>query len=133
MLLFGLVTLLEMNLLRLVRRYYPADAWQGVLKPERVAIATRLWQNSQARNEATDLTDYLQFCDKRDLVLHNAELLHLLGLKSKRSGEWFLKNTEQLRNRLAHAQHLVSGSSWLELISLVAEIEALLRRCEDIE
>lgn len=133
MLLFGLVTLLEMNLLRLVRLYYPQDTWQPILKPERLEVAQRLWRESQARNEATDLLDYLQFCDKRELVLQQPELLLQLGLKSKRFGERFLKSAEQLRNRLAHAQNLVSGSSWIELISLAEAIEALLIRCEDVE
>ncbi|KAF3890672.1 MULTISPECIES: CBS domain-containing protein [Nostocales] len=133
MLLFGLLTLLEMNLLRLVRRYYSQDSWQKVLKSERVEIARRLWQESQERNEATDLLDYIQFCDKRELVLQQPELLKQLGLKSKRSGERFLKSAEHLRNRLAHAQDLVSGSSWTELISLAEAMEQLLVRCEDIE
>ncbi|RCJ18178.1 hypothetical protein A6770_06270 [Nostoc minutum NIES-26] len=133
MLLFGLVTLLEMNLLRLVRIYYPQDSWQKVLKPERLEVAQRLWQESQQRNEAMDLLDYLQFCDKRELVLNQAELLQQLELKSKRFGERFLKSAEQLRNRLAHAQNLVSGSSWTELISLAEAMEKLLIRCEEIE
>lgn len=133
MLLFGLVTLLEMNLLRLVRLYYPQDSWQNFLKPERLEVARRLWKESQERNEATDLLDYLQFCDKRELVLHQPELLQQLELKSKRSGEKFLKSAEQLRNRLAHAQSLVSGSSWSDLISLAAGMEKLLVRCEEIE
>ena len=133
MLLFGLLTLLEMNLLRLVQRYYLSDSWQQVLKPERLELAQRLWQESQERNEATDLLDYLQFSDKRELILHQPELLQMLGLKSKRSGERLLKSAEQLRNRLAHAQDLVSGSSWKELISLAEAIERLLIRCEEIE
>lgn len=133
MLLFGLFTLLEMNLLRLVRLYYPHDTWQKFLKPERVEIAQRLWRESQERNEATDLLDYLQFCDKRELVLHHPELLQQLELKSKRAGERFLKAAEQLRNRLAHAQNLASGSSWKDLISLAAQMEKLLIRCEEIE
>jgi hypothetical protein len=133
MLLFGLVTLLEMNLLRLVRLYYPQDSWQKFLKHERLEIAKQLWQKSQARNEATDLLDYLQFSDKRELVLNQPDLLEQLRLKSKRSGERFLKAAEQLRNRLAHAQDLVNGSSWSELISLAAQIETLLIRCEEIE
>jgi hypothetical protein len=61
MLLFGLVTLLEMNLLRLVRLYYPQYSWQKVLKPDRLEAANKLWHESQQRNEATDLLDYLQF------------------------------------------------------------------------
>jgi hypothetical protein len=133
MLLFGLVTLLEMNLLRLVRLYYPQDSWQKVLKPERLQVAQRLWRESQERNEATDLLDYLQFCDKRELVLNQPELLEQLELKSKRFGERFLKSAEQLRNRLAHAQNLVSGSSWTDLISLAEAMETLLIRCEEIE
>ncbi|MBD2440379.1 hypothetical protein [Nostoc sp. FACHB-110] len=133
MLLFGLVTLLEMNLLRLVRLYYPQDSWQKFLKAERLEIAKRLWRESQERNEATDLLDYLQFCDKRELVLHQPALLEQLELKSKRSGEKFLKSAEQLRNRLAHAQNLVTGSSWQDLISLAEAMETLLIRCEEIE
>ncbi|MBD2446211.1 hypothetical protein H6G76_03370 [Nostoc sp. FACHB-152] len=133
MLLFGLVTLLEMNLLRLVRLYYPQDSWQKCLKPERLEIAKRLWRESQERNEATDLLDYLQFCDKRELVLNQPELLEQLELKSKRFGEKFLKSAEQLRNRLAHAQNLVTGSSWKDLISLAEAMETLLIRCEEIE
>ncbi|MBD2694010.1 hypothetical protein [Anabaena catenula] len=133
MLLFGLVTLLEMNLLRLVRLYYPQDSWQKVLKPDRLEAAQKLWRESQERNEATDLLDYLQFCDKRELVLNQPELFQQLELKSKRFGERFLKSAEHLRNRLAHAQSLVSGSSWKDLISLAEDMERLLVRCEEIE
>jgi hypothetical protein len=133
MLLFSLVTLLEMNLLRLIRLYYPQDAWKEVLKPDRLEAAQKLWRESRERNEATDLLDYLQFCDKRELILNQPELFQKLGLNSKRSGEKFLKSAEHLRNRLAHAQSLVSGSSWQELISLAEAIEKLLIYCEQVE
>jgi len=133
MLLFGLVTLLEMNLLRLVRLYYLQDTWREVLKSDRWEAAQKLWRESQQRNEATDLLDYLQFCDKRDLILHQPELIQKLGIKSKRSGERLLKSAEHLRNRLAHAQDLVSGSSWTDLISLAQDMEKLLISCEEVE
>lgn len=133
MLLFGLVTLLEMNLLRLVRIYYPHDTWQPLLKKERLIAAKHLWDQGRARNEAIDLVDYLQFCDKRDLILASTEIVERLGLKSKRYGERFLKAAEALRNKLAHAQDLVGGSSWPEVIFLAQEIEGLLQRCEEIE
>jgi hypothetical protein len=121
-----------MNLLRLVRNYYAQDSWQQALKPERLQAAQKLWRESQARNEATELLDYLQFCDKRDLVLQHPELFEQLGLKSRRFAERFFKNAEQLRNRLAHAQDLVNGSSWTELISLAGGMEQLLIQCEQI-
>jgi hypothetical protein len=131
MLLFSLVTLLEMNLLRLIRHHYEDHHWQQILKTERLNLARKYWQESQARNEATDLLDYLQFCDKRDLVLAHPQLLQKLGLPSKRHSDRLLKEAEQLRNRLAHAQDLVSGSSWQELISLAGAIEQVLICCEE--
>ncbi|MFB2922181.1 MULTISPECIES: CBS domain-containing protein [Aerosakkonema] len=133
MLLFGLVTLLEMQILRLVRIYYPNDSWQPFVKSDRVALAKKLWHDRQAKNEAMNLTDYLQFSDKRELILAKTEIVDRLGLKSKRAGERFLKSAEALRNKLAHAQDLVNDSSWPELIELAAEIETLLQRCEEIE
>ncbi|MGB3264075.1 MAG: hypothetical protein WBA89_08945, partial [Microcoleus sp.] len=44
-----------------------------------------------------------------------------------------LKSAEALRNKLAHAQDLINGSSWPEVILLAQEIEALLQRCEEFE
>ena len=79
------------------------------------------------------MADYLQFSDKRELILAKTEIVERLGLKSKRYGERFLKSVEALRNKLAHAQDLVSDSSWPELIELAQGIEALLQRCEEIE
>ncbi|MGL5035592.1 MAG: hypothetical protein ACRC6M_17540, partial [Microcystaceae cyanobacterium] len=131
MLLFSLVSLLEMNLLRLIREGYEDHHWKSILKADRLQLAQKYWQESQARNEATDLLDYLQFCDKRDLVLAHPQLLKQLGLSSKRHSDRLFKDAEQLRNRLAHAQDLVSGYSWQELITLAEAIEQILLRCEE--
>lgn len=132
MLLFGLITLLEMNLLRLIRLYFPNNQWEDFLKPERVMMAKRLWEIERDKNQALDLSDYLQFCDKRDIILTSPELIDRLELSSKRGAERLLKSAEFLRNKLAHAQDLVNGSSWSEIISLTEEIERLLRQCEEI-
>ena len=133
LLLFGLVTLLEMQLLRLVRIYYHQDSWQEHIKAERLAAAKKLHAERQSRNEAIDLADCLQFCDKRELVLKKPELLERMQFKSKMSGEHLLKEAEKLRDKLAHAQDIVTGSSWPEVIDLATEIEALLGRCEQFD
>ena len=133
MLLFGLVTVLEMLLLRLVQVYYPRDSWQKFLKNVRLEAATKLQAERQARNEAIELGDCLQFCDKRDLVLKCLQARRHLGFESKQIGECILKSAEGLRNKLAHVQDLVSGSSWPQVIRVVMKIEALLERDEEIE
>lgn len=132
MLLFSQVTLLEMNLLRLIRLYYAGDSWQSVLKGDRLDLAQRHLQSSQARNQAISLLDYLQFCDKRDLVLRHPDLFVKLKFSSRNTAEHLFKSAEKLRNCLAHAQDLVHDSTWSELIILAEGIESLLIRCEAI-
>jgi hypothetical protein len=133
MLLFGLLTLLEMLLLRLVQTHYPRDSWLKYLKSVRLESAKKLQAERQARNEAIELADCLQFCDKRELVLRCLEIRRHLGFKSKEIGERVLKSAENLRNKLAHAQDIVSGSSWSRVITLIKRVEALLERGEEIE
>jgi hypothetical protein len=132
MLLFGLITFLEMHLLRLVRLYYPDGSWQSHLSDGRLQLAAKLLTDRQARNEAIDLADCLQFCDKRDLLLKRKEIWQQLGFQHKQQGHSLLERVELLRNRLAHAQDLVVGSTWPALIDLAGEIQAVLERCEGI-
>ncbi len=133
MLLFGLVTLLEMHLLRLIRIYYPNDSWQEFLNDGRLERAKKLLSERHDRNEAIDLADCLQFCDKRDLILRSSDIRKRVGLESEKSGRLLLESAENLRDKLAHAQDIVTGSSWPEIIDLAKEIEVLLEQCEQIE
>jgi hypothetical protein len=123
---FGLITIMEMQLTKLVREYYPNDAWTGVLGPRRTNAARRLLTERRSRNEEIDLTDCLQFCDKRDLLLRNTDIREFLDLRSKAEGGRFFRQLEALRNRVAHGQDLVSGSSWRDTIDLVEQLDLLL-------
>lgn len=132
MLLFELVTLLEMHLLRLVRIHYPEDSFQKSLSKSRLKAAQKLLDERQRRNEAIDLADCLQFCDKRDLILKKPDLREALGMTSKKEGEKLLEAAESLRNKLAHGQDIVAGSSWPEIIDLVTIISEFIEKCERI-
>lgn len=133
MLLFGLVTLLEMHLLRLVRIHYPDGSWQSLLSGGRLALARELFAQRNARNEALDLADCLQFCDKRKLVLGIPEIQDCIERSCGKSGKFLLESTEELRDKLAHAQDIVTGSTWPELIDLVRDIEQTLKGFESIQ
>jgi len=128
--LFGLISQIEMQLLRIIREGYPNGSWQQILSPERLKSAQKVLADRQRRNEAIDLADYLQFSDKRDIVLESNERRAALGFDSKQSGEDYLKDLEELRNNLAHAQDIITGY-WPKIVDLAEKAERLLQRCEE--
>lgn len=130
--LFGLISLIEMQLLRIIREGYPNDAWKQILSPERLASAQKVLADRQRRNEAIDLADCLQFCDRRDIVLESNELRATLGFDSRQSGERSLKDLEKSRNNLAHSQDIITGY-WPKIVDLAEIAERLLQRCEEAE
>lgn len=130
--LFGLISLMEMQLLRVIRETYPLDAWQQYLSEARLAIAQDLLERRQASNAEIDLADCLQFCDKRDIFLRSDRLHPILHPDSKNRGEKLLKDLEALRNNLAHAQDIVTGQ-WPSTADLAEQAEQLLLRLEQID
>lgn len=131
MLLFGLVSLLEMFLLMLVRRHYPDGLLRSTLNPKRLEDAQKLYDLRRSRNEEIDLADCLQIADKRDLIL-KVVAPQQLGFDSRRAADSLFKNAENLRNRLAHSQDLVLGTSWVEVIDLAERIDRFLHENEDM-
>lgn len=131
-LIFGIISLLEMHLTFLVRTHFPDEKWRDVLKPKRIENAETILQNRKERNEEIDLTDCLQFADKRDLVLASREMRDHLGLESKKGTQSVLRNIEKIRDKLAHSQDIVSGTTWEELIDVVQKVEWMLQRSDDI-
>ena len=127
--LFGLVSLLEMQMLRIVRERYPDDAWEAAVSRERLSGARRLFEERRRRNEASDLSDCLQLGDKGTILMKDPELFAFSGFSSRRALETFFKEVGLLRNALAHANDIASGR-WPALATLVARLESLLERLE---
>jgi hypothetical protein len=133
MFLFGLITLLEMQMLRVIQLWYPDETWKQILTSgSRLGKAEELLKERKERNEAIDLADCLQFCDKRDIVLKTPQLFINFDFTNIKDGKRFFKEAEELRNNLAHAQDIIAGSTWEKVIDLVEEIETTLIKCEEI-
>jgi hypothetical protein len=127
--LFGLVSLLEMQLLRVVRERYPGDAWAPLLSEERLQSTHRVFADRRRRNEENDLSDCLQLGDKATIFMKDPGLFALSGFRSKRALEGFFKEIGVLRNALAHANDISSGR-WPVLAKLVTAVEEFLERLE---
>jgi hypothetical protein len=129
---FGVLSLLEMQFLRLIRAAYPQDSWKSLISPSRIEKAQQLLQDRQRRNEAIDCADCLQFADKRTIVVKSDRLCHVLGCTSKGVGEDLLEELEHLRDELAHAQDIITGR-WPRLVELAKKAEQILAACEALE
>ena len=127
--LFGLISLVEMQMLRLIRDRYPGDSWCALLSEKRLASAQNLLADRRKRNLETGLSDCIQWCDKRDILLKDKQLFLLGVFSGKEEGDQFLRQLEQLRNDLAHAQDIIKGR-WPELADIVIQAEEFLHRLE---
>jgi hypothetical protein len=131
-LIFGMISLLEMHLTYLIRKHYPNEKWRAVLKPNRISHAETILKGRKERNEVIDLTDCLQLTDKRDLVLASQKILAHLGFDSEHDASELLESIEKVRDKLAHSQDLVSGTTWQELIDVIRKVEAVILRSDDL-
>jgi hypothetical protein len=127
--LFGLASLLEMQMLRVVRERFPAETWTPHLSAQRLDGARRVFAERRRRREENELSDCLQLGDKAAILMKDRDLFALSGFASKRAAEKFFKDVELLRNALAHANDILSGR-WPALADLVINLEALLERLE---
>lgn len=128
--LFGLISLIEMQLLRIIRDCYPDDSWKSLISDTRLKKAELMLEDRRRRNEAIDLVDCLQFCDKCDIVLKSDELCRLIGFDSTVTCE-HMKSLESLRNELAHSQDIITGN-WTGIADLAAKAEEILHKCEEV-
>ncbi|MBI5887482.1 MAG: hypothetical protein HZB82_02060 [Deltaproteobacteria bacterium] len=132
-LIFGIISLLEMRLTSLAGEYFPNEKWRKILKQTRIEAAEALHEMRKERNEEIDLTDCLQLADKRDLVLASKEMRDHLGLETKGEAQRVLKSIEKIRDKLAHSQEdIVSGTTWEKLIESVLRAEQMLQRSDEI-
>ena len=129
--LFGLVTLTEMQMLRLVGLCYPNDGWRekDLVSSKRLQQAEELFEIRRQKNEEIGLTECLQLCDKASILGKTGTLLTDLCGTSKAKAEALFRQVEKLRNHLAHAQDIVT-EHWPQMVDIVVALEAFLGRCE---
>ncbi|HEW79183.1 MAG TPA: hypothetical protein ENH34_04360 [Phycisphaerales bacterium] len=126
--LFGLISLIEMQLLRIIKEYRPDDWWKHLISRERLIDAEKIHFDRKQRNADIGLLECLQFADKRDIVLKS----DLIEFKSKNSCKKLLKDLEKLRNEVAHAQYITTHGGWSNFVNLIEESQEFLSNCETI-
>jgi hypothetical protein len=127
--LFGLFSLLEMQLLRWIRELHPEDSWKEFLDPHQLDKAELFLEKRKYRNEAIDLADCLSLGDKRTIFSRSPKLLILVAPIAKREWDNLMRDVEALRNTVAHSSDL-AADSWPRVAKIVEEVETILRKLE---
>lgn len=123
--LFGVITLIETALGRLIEEYYPKEQWRPLLTEARVEKAVNLQQERRRRHQRVDLIDCLCFADKGRIMSRNPEIRQQFGFVSRNEATKALKNIERLRNNLAHMQDIVDDN-WEIIMRFSLNLEQLL-------
>jgi len=121
---FGLLTVLESAFARHIRRRFPDEGWRSHLSSNRQRRAEHLQTERRRRKQSPDVIDCLQFSDKAQILFKNPGAREELGIRSWTAGKQLIKELEQLRNSLAHAQDIVE--SWSTIATLATHIDAVL-------
>lgn len=127
--LFGVLSIVEMQMLRLVRQHCPRGQWR--LGPKRIVAAEEIFKQRLQQNQEIDIEDCLQWCDKAGIIARNEGLWKALGFRSRGDALRRLARMEQLRNLLAHANDMLTGN-WPKIIDVIEDAERLLNAAEGI-
>jgi hypothetical protein len=125
--LFGIITLVEMDLAARIRTRWPDGGWTGLLSAGRLDKAQALLLERRRRGQHPDLLDCLQLSDKAMVLMEDAEQLAAFGFTTKGAAQRVLKDLESLRNNLAHAQDIVTHD-WPQIARLASRVEDTIAR-----
>ncbi len=123
--LFGMVTLIEMRLSRLIEQFCPGEKWKQFLSEGRILKAEELLAERIRRNQELSLLDCLQLSDKAQIIARSEELRGFTRFQSRRQLEDAAKMLGKLRNNLAHSQDIITGD-WETIVSLSESLDAVL-------
>jgi len=115
--LFGLITVMELRVNRLIEQTLPREGWKKYLSPGRLQKAEKLSEECERQGEPRRLVDCLQFADKGRIISSDDNLRRLTRFQTKREVEDFAYDLQMLRNKLAHT--LALTGEWSTIVELV--------------
>jgi hypothetical protein len=125
--LFGIITLIEMELGERIRTGWADGSWTRLLSEGRLKKAESLLAERRRRGQHVDLADCLQLSDKAQIVMEDAQERAAFGLPTKGAAKRVMGDLQSLRNNLAHAQDIVTHD-WPQIARLAERVEELMSR-----
>ena len=125
--LFGMITILEMFMVRAIEKLYPNGSWQQEVSQGRLKKAEEILRERQRRNQDARLIDCLQFSDKGYILIKNPDMRKDFGFESMGVAKRAVKDLESLRNNLAHAQDILMDN-WDAIVVMATRMNKIMTR-----
>jgi hypothetical protein len=129
---FGMITLIEMRVSRLIELKCQGDSWKQYLSESRLQKAEALMEERRRRNQDIKLIDCLQISDKGQIIARNEDIRRMTRMQSRRQAEQTIKMLESLRNNLAHSQDIIS-CDWETIVVLCRDMERVISGTEEVQ
>ncbi len=120
--LFGIITFIEMETLKIIVKYFPDDTWKSAITEKRLELALNMQQERERRGQKSTLLECLQFSDKAKILISKQETLEEIGLGSRTNARKVIKEIESLRNNLSHAQDIVTYD-WAQIVRITQRLQ----------
>jgi len=120
--LFGMITMLEMNMATRILERWPDSEWQQYCSNNRLRKAQVLCDERSRLKQHSTLIDCLQLSDKAQILLSDPEIMEEYGFNSKSAADRVIKEMSSLRNNLAHGQSIVSYD-WPQIVRMTQRLE----------
>lgn len=130
--LFGMITLLEMRLSRLIELMCPNETWREFLSDGRLEKARALLEERRRRNQSLALLDCLQISDKGQIIARNEAIRRLTKMESRRQTEQTVRMLESLRNNLAHSQDILA-CDWETIVGICGDLDRVIGGTEQVQ
>jgi hypothetical protein len=125
--LFGMVTTIEMYIVRTIEERHPDEGWRGMLTEGRLKKAEETQVERRRRGQTASLLDCLQLSDKARILTRDPEMRDDFGFESAKAGKRAVKGLESLRNNLAHSQDIVTHD-WPAISFIASRVDRILTR-----
>jgi hypothetical protein len=125
--LFGMITIIEMFMVRVIEKRYSNDNWQVMFSEGRLNRAKEIFKERQRRKQNARLIDCLQFSDKAHILIKDPNVREDFGFKSMREAKNAIKKIESLRNDLAHSQDIFTHD-WEAIVNISKRLDKIMIR-----
>jgi hypothetical protein len=128
MMIFGIVTVMEIHLTELLRQTWLGDTWAdcGPFTAKQAKAIRDRFHRAEARDEETDVFDGMTLNEKSVLAGSTGIVVEALNMSGPDDLESSLIKVRQLRNAVAHSKSLVtSNRSWNKVVHVTAEAQRI--------